>query len=150
MIRSEKKRRLFLLGFCLLLLAAAVMAVYAYRKCGREFRLAAHPLEYTEYVEASAEEFGLDPYLLYAVIKTESGFDPSAVSNVGARGLMQIMEETFDWIQYRLGEEGRTEYDDMFDPALNIRYGAYLMDYLMEKFGTLRETPPRIIRAPGV
>lgn len=96
-------------------------------------------MEYTEYVETSAEEFGLDPYLLYAVIKTESSFDPSAVSNVGARGLTQIMEETFEWIRFRLGEEELTVYDDMFDPALNIRYGAYLMSYLLEKFGDVRE-----------
>lgn len=116
-----------------------IAAIHAYQKCEHEFRLSAHPLEYTEYVEASAEEFGLDPYLLYAMIKTESSFNPSAVSGVGARGLMQIMEETFNWIQFRLGEEGLIKYDDMFDPELNIRYGAYLMSYLLEKFGDVRE-----------
>lgn len=138
-LKRKTKRSLLLLGFFLLILAAVIAAICAYRKCEREFRLSAHPLEYTEYVEASAEEFGLDSYLLYAVIKTESSFDPSAVSGVGARGLMQIMEETFDWIQFRLGEEGLTVYDDMFDPKLNIRYGAYLMSYLLEKFGDVRE-----------
>ncbi len=138
-LKRKTKRSLLLLGFFLLILAAVIAAICACRKCEHEFRLSAHPLEYTEYVEASAEEFGLDSYLLYAVIKTESSFDPSAVSGVGARGLMQIMEETFDWIQFRLGEEGLTVYDDMFDPKLNIRYGAYLMSYLLEKFGDVRE-----------
>ena len=47
---------------------------------------------------------------------------------------MQIMEETFDWIKFRLDDE-ESVYDDMFNPEMNIRYGAYLMDYLLEKFG---------------
>ena len=61
-----------------------------------------HPLRYESYVEKYSRENGLDKYLVYAVIKTESGFDPGAVSNVGARGLMQIMEDTFDWVKFRL------------------------------------------------
>ncbi|MCM1334507.1 MAG: lytic transglycosylase domain-containing protein [Bacteroides sp.] len=130
---------MILLGFILLIALAAIGGIYAYQKCQYEFLLSSHPLRFTEYVEASAEEFGVDPYLLYAVIKTESSFDPSAVSEVGARGLTQIMEETFEWIRFRLGEEAATVYDDMFDPAMNIRYGAYLMSYLLEKFGDVRE-----------
>ncbi len=136
-MKKQAKQKLLICGFVLLLLAAAAAAVLAYRKCAYEFKKASHPLEYTEYVEKYAKEYEFDPYLLYAVIKTESGFECEAVSGVGARGLMQIMEETFDWIQYRLGEEDLTVYDDMFDPETNIRYGAYLMDYLLEKFDSV-------------
>ena len=81
-----------------------------------------HPLRYESYGEKYSRENGLDKYLVYAVIKTESGFDPGAVSNVGARGLMQIMEDTFDWVKFRLGDED-TRYLDMYDPETNIRYG---------------------------
>ena len=45
----------------------------------------------------------LDPLLIYTVIRTESGFDPMAESEVGARGLMQITEVTFDWIKSHYG-----------------------------------------------
>lgn len=138
-LKRKTKLKALIFGFLLLIVIAVIAGIYAYRKCEYEFLLSSHPLEYTEFVDASAEEFGLDRYLLYAVIKTESSFDPSAVSGVGARGLMQIMEETFEWIRFRLGEEDETVYEDMFDPKLNIRYGAYLIGYLLEKFGDVRE-----------
>ena len=95
-----------------------------------------HPIKYSEYVERYARENEIDKYLVYAVIKTESGFDSSAVSNVGARGLMQIMEDTFDWIKYKLGDE-QTQYHEMFVPEQNIRYGCYLLGYLYEEFGNI-------------
>lgn len=133
-------RRLVLAVFIILLAIAVIAGKKAYQKSEYEFKLASHPMEYQEYVDKYAREYGLDKYLLYAVIKTESSFDSEAVSNVGARGLMQIMEETFDWIQFRLGEEGETAYDDMFDPETNIRYGAYLVSYLLETFGQDVET----------
>ncbi len=93
-----------------------------------------HPLKYESYVEKYSRKNGLDKYLVYAVIKTESGFDPTAVSSVGARGLMQIMEETFDWVSYRL-DDSETRYLDMYDPEINIRYGCWLLGYLYEEFG---------------
>lgn len=133
-------RRLVLAVFIILLAIAVIAGIKAYQKSEYEFKLASHPLEYREFVDKYAQEYGLDKYLLYAVIKTESSFDSEAVSNVGARGLMQIMEETFDWIQFRLGEEGETSYDDMFDPETNIRYGGYLVSYLLETFGQDVET----------
>lgn len=95
-----------------------------------------HPLKYESYVEKYSRMNGLDKYLVYAVIKTESGFDPEAVSNVGARGLMQIMEETFDWVSYRL-DDSETRYLDMYDPEVNIRYGCWLLGYLYEEFGNV-------------
>lgn len=92
-----------------------------------------HPIKYENYVERYARENNIDKVMVYAVIKTESGFDSGAVSNVGARGLMQIMEETFDWIKYRLDDED-TEYIDMFEPKTNIKYGSYLLGYLNSEF----------------
>ena len=120
--------------FILLVIIAIIMGYRAAEQCEYEYRLSAHPKKYSEFVSKYALEYEMDEDLIYAVIKTESDFDCDAVSDVGARGIMQIMEETFDWIKYRLDDE-ESEYDDMFDPEMNIRYGAYLMDYLLEKFG---------------
>ena len=92
-----------------------------------------HPLRYESYVEKYSRENGLDKYLVYAVIKTESGFDPGAVSNVGARGLMQIMEDTFDWVKFRLGDED-TRFLDMYDPETNIRFGSYFVSYCLDRY----------------
>ena len=98
-------------------------------------KLATHPIKYSEYVEKYADEYDLDKYVIYAFIKTESGFDPDAVSSTGARGLMQLMETAFDWVKFRLGDDDDVTYDDMFDPETNIRYGAYMVSYLTKYFG---------------
>ena len=52
------------------------------------------PLKYEEQIAQSASAHGVDPYLVAAVIETESGWDPDAKSGQGARGLMQLMPET--------------------------------------------------------
>lgn len=136
MQKKKNKPNLYIIVilFVVIIIAAIIIGIDAAKRCEYEYRLAAHPKKYSEFVEKYAMEYELDPDIIYAVIKTESSFDPDAVSNVGARGLMQIMEETFDWIKFRLGDDV-TVYDEMFDPETNIRYGAYLVDYLLEKFG---------------
>lgn len=136
MRKSKSGSRFFVVGviFIILVVVAVIIGYRTAKQCEYKYRLAAHPKNYSEFVSKYASEYEMDEDLIYAVIKTESDFDCEAVSNVGARGLMQIMEETFDWIKYRLGDD-ESVYDDMFDPEMNIRYGAYLMDYLLEKFG---------------
>lgn len=101
------------------------------------FEKKAYPLGYSSYVQKYAEEYELDPNFIYAVIKTESSFNPKAISHVGARGLMQIMPETFDWINSRLKLSDIT-YDDMFDPEMNIRFGSYLYSVLLIEFDSYR------------
>lgn len=115
-----------------ILLLVSVAGLFAYDRYLRE----THPLKYTNYVEQYAEEYSIPKTLVYAVIKTESGFRSDAVSNVGARGLMQIMEETFDWIKFKLGDD-EAEYYDMYDPKTNIRYGCYLLGFLLDEFGEI-------------
>lgn len=138
MERPRKKRKHNPLRSIILFLIAILLvfaAFFGYNYFIRE----THPIKYNVYVERYAREYNVDKVLLYAVIKTESGYDSGAVSNVGARGLMQIMEETFDWIKFRLGDE-ETEYIDMFDPETNIQYGAFLLGFLYEEFGNVEAT----------
>lgn len=95
-----------------------------------------YPLGYQTYVERYSKEYGVDKYFVYAVIRTESGFRPDAVSDVGARGLMQLMEDTFDWVKFRMGDE-ETVYYDMFNAEDNIKYGCWLLGYLYDEFGSV-------------
>ena len=53
-----------------------------------------YKLEYTEYVKKYANEYNVDEYLIYAIIKAESNFNENAKSSSDAIGLMQIMEIT--------------------------------------------------------
>lgn len=94
------------------------------------FRTAFYPLKYKEEVCEHADGYGLSRALVFAVIKTESGFNPNAVSSAGAKGLMQIKEETGKYIAERLG---RTEYD-LFDSETNVAFGCYYIKYLLLKF----------------
>lgn len=134
-MRKSKKSAIGVFIGLVLAAAAIVAVVIGYRIAETEIKRATHPLMYSEYVEKYAEEYGMDKYVIYAAIKTESGFDPNAVSSTGARGLMQLMETSFDWVKFRLGDGDDVTFEDMFDPETNIRYGAYLLDYLNEYFG---------------
>lgn len=121
----------------LLMITAALAAVLAlvfvvYKHVLRQL----YPTGYSELVSQSAEEFSLDPMLVYAVINCESGFDKDAVSGSQAMGLMQITEDTFNWAKSKLPENGLTSAA-LFDPATNIRYGCFILSLHLEEFGSL-------------
>lgn len=91
-----------------------------------------YPVKFADYVETYSAENNLSPFFVYAVIKCESGFDPEAVSYVGATGLMQIMPDTFQWINSRLGE--KRDYSEAVVPEISVKYGCHLYGYLMNKY----------------
>lgn len=97
-----------------------------------------YPLKYTEEVYEYSAEYNLDPVLLYAIIHTESGFNPDAESSAGAQGLMQLLPSTFKWLQSKTGEDLPPE--ELFIPETNIRYGAYFVNRLSEQFNGETET----------
>lgn len=93
-----------------------------------------YPIEYAEYVSLYAKEYNIPEYVIYAVIKIESDFDPNATSSAGAIGLMQMMPDTFLWLtgNEHLGESLPT--DALYSPKVSIRYGVYYLRYLYRKF----------------
>ena len=127
--RSHRRGRLiFGLAACTVLLITGMI-------CTQLLARAFYPQQYSGAVERYSEEFGVDSDLVYAVIRTESGFDPDARSEAGAMGLMQIMPETFGWLQSKL-EPGQSIPTEMLnDPEVNIRYGVYYLSMLKNKFG---------------
>lgn len=105
----------------------------------------AHPTPYREEVFAAARENALDPWLLYAVIKVESAFDPRAVSPSGAKGLLQFTDATWRYVAGRLGEPPA----DPFDPRAAIRYGAFYLGELLRRFGDVRLAVTAYNGGPG-
>lgn len=81
------------------------------------------PLAYWDTIRQEAQRRNLDPYLVASIIRQESGFEPSTVSNAGAVGLMQIMPEEAARIA-TAGGLGTVTREDLFDPATNIAVGA--------------------------
>ena len=90
--------------------------------------------DYEEYVLKYSKEYDMDPRFIFAIINTESHFNPDATSNVGARGLMQLMEEAYDWVKFRMNDDRAHTFDDMYDPELNIEYGTFMLKFLYDKF----------------
>jgi soluble lytic murein transglycosylase len=91
------------------------------------------PLEVVEMVRSVAPAGPADAYLVAAVMREESTFNPDAVSKAGARGLMQIMPQTGDYIARKTGN-GTIKPDELMDPARNIRFGSWYLAYLAGRF----------------
>jgi soluble lytic murein transglycosylase len=93
-----------------------------------------YPLDYKSIVVAHARNYDLDPALLSAVIYSESKFHARAESPTGAIGLMQLEPATAKGIALHTGGS-RFEVSDLYVPELNVRYGAWYLHHLMQKYG---------------
>ncbi len=92
-----------------------------------------YPLDYEDIVFEAAEENSLDPYLVMAVIFVESRFSVGVESIRGARGLMQIMPDTGEWIAEQLQLDGY-HHDLLYEPYYNITLGCWYLSKLREAF----------------
>ena len=92
-----------------------------------------YPLHYETIIDAHADNYGLPPSLVASVIFAESGFDPQAESSAGAIGLMQLLPDTAQGIADHTGG-GNYTTADLYDPELNIRYGAYYLARMQRKY----------------
>ena len=94
-----------------------------------------YPLRYRDAIEASAVRHRVSPYLIAAVINTESDWKASARSRVGAVGLMQLLPSTAQELSGRgLVDAKRFPPSDLNDPSVNIEYGAAYLRYLVERY----------------
>lgn len=91
-----------------------------------------YPIKFADIAEEYSEEYGVEKSLIYAVIKSESDFDPDAVSDAGAIGLMQITPYTFEWLEGKTGE--KLSATALYEDRVSIRYGTYLLKILLDEF----------------
>ena len=91
--------------------------------------------EYTEYVKKYANEYGVDEYLIYAIIKAESNFEPNAESHRGAKGLMQLMYSTAEDIAKRINVN--LNEDNILEPDININLGTKYISMLIQKYNNI-------------
>lgn len=78
-------------------------------------------------IVTAALDYDLDPRLVQAVMQVESGFNPTALSNKGAMGLMQLMPQTAQILQV----------SDPWDPEQNVRGGVKYLKQMLDRFRDL-------------
>lgn len=122
----KRRRRL---GWALALAVLLALAPRGARAVLARF----YPLPHRDLVMQAARENGLSPWLVAAVIRTESHWRTGSTSPQGARGLMQVMPETGHWVADRIGL-GPIRPEDLYDPATNIRVGTWYLAYLVRQF----------------
>lgn len=113
--------------------AGAGAFLYVMRTEPSWFARIRYPLRYETIVRAHARNYDIEPALLAAVIYQESRFRSDARSSSGAIGLMQLLPTTAKGIAIRTGGS-RFQVEDLYDPELNIRYGAWYLRHLLERY----------------
>lgn len=97
---------------------------------------AMYPMKYEEHVSKYANEYGIDEFLVYAVIKAESNFDEKATSSKGAKGIMQLMESTAKDVAKKANIEiAQNEIEEkLLQVETNIQLGTKYLAILLEKY----------------
>ena len=128
--RRVLRRRLMLLAGVAVAAAGVMLAIAPWAdKAVQEIRL---PLRHDDIIRQQAEDKGLDASLIAGIIYVESRFRDQT-SHVGAKGLMQIMPSTADYIARKSGGT-RFVQGDLATPQINISYGSWYLRYLLEHY----------------
>ena len=130
--RREAIRRRLLLLLAVAASAAAVAAALAPWADDAVQEVVSLPLRHEDIIRQQAAEKDLDPALIAGVIFAESHFRDQT-SHAGAKGLMQLMPDTADFIAQRSGGIA-FEQGDLATPQVNIAYGSWYLRYLLDRY----------------
>lgn len=120
-------------GVLFLLAAVSLLLAYVIYNSDWFQRKYLYPFPYQDLIYRYSREANIDPYLVAAVIREESRFGATARSSKGARGLMQMMPETGQWVAQQLGVvDFRSEMLD--DPVVSIKFGTWYLASLQKEF----------------
>lgn len=95
---------------------------------------AAHPQPFLELIEPGEPRLGVPKWLTYAIMQTESRFDPHATSFAGARGLIQLMPSTAKAVAQQAEVVLRSD-EALYDPATNLELGMHHLASLVARYG---------------
>jgi len=93
----------------------------------------AFPMHYREEIWQAAAKYDVSPYLVAAVIQSESRYNKEARSSKGALGLMQLMPETAKWALPQMGYSEAAE-QFLYEPELNIEVGTWYLRWLLDYY----------------
>ena len=127
----RKKRQRTLGAAVLLMTAAAVVIAFLLPKLVQKLL---YPVAYESEIRQAADTYALPPALIAAVVRTESGYDRFAESRVGAKGLMQIMPSTGEWIHKKLHADGNFSTEILYVADVSLNYGCWYMRFLIDRY----------------
>lgn len=116
----------------LLIMFIIIVVIVAISSSKKQMIKTIYKKEYSEYVSKYSEEYGVEEELIYAIIKAESDFNPKAVSNKEAKGLMQLMDSTAEDVAQKVGIILTDE--NILEPDININLGTKYISNLLNKY----------------
>lgn len=122
---------------CCVLTVFLILCILTLRQAQKHYARSLYPRDHAVYVEEAAEACELPPSLIYAIIHTESSFRTDALSKAGAKGLMQLTDDTYLWALQRAGKEESYDPQALFDPRTNISCGTYVVSLLNRQFDNI-------------
>lgn len=133
-MKKNKRVAIFKLSFIIIVIVAIISlsVAFSYKSAFKYF----YPIKYSDLISENSEKYNVEPVIVYAVIRCESSFDKDAISPVNAKGLMQILPETFEWLQTKTGE--KLPEEALHNEKVSIKYGTLLLSVLIEKFGDVQ------------
>ena len=129
MIKLVKKTIILI---ALVVIVLSILGKIDLKKIKNQVLMRFYKIEYTEYVKKYANEYNVDEYLIYAIIKAESNFKQDAVSHRKAKGLMQLMYSTAEEIAKKANVELNEQ--NILDPDVNINLGTKYISMLIQKY----------------
>ena len=130
--RARRRRRLLLGGTAVAAVVGVLFAMGAFGKFDDVIQELTLPLRHEDIIRQQAADKDVDASLIAAVIYAESRYRDQT-SHAGARGLMQITPETAREIE-RLSGGTTFKLADLADPEINIRYGTFYLDAMLDRF----------------
>ena len=124
----QKKKMFIIIGIFLI-----ILCILLFPKIKNIVLYNLYPTDYEEYVYKYAQEYNVDPLLVFAIIKAESNFETNVVSASNAIGLMQLMDSTAEDTARKLKIE-YTSKEILYNPEINIRLGTKYYSTLLEKY----------------
>ncbi len=123
---KSQKTTISFIVFLLIILLAIFTSIYILKKY-------VYPLTHFDTVKQASKDNGLDPYLVLAIIKTESGFNQNATSNKQAKGLMQILDSTASDVNNEINIVDNVN-DNIYDIDVNINLGCKYFSSLVKRY----------------
>jgi len=93
----------------------------------------AYPQGYWDSIATYSKKYGQDPFFIAAIIREESQFLATALSPAGARGVMQVMPQTGEWVARNVSVPG-FDRSRLFEPDMAINVGTWFISHLMKRF----------------